>query len=64
MVQLCVVGSLNSPLVSCALHSANISSLLATYQNAFGKNKHYFLNTITVKCNQIGLESDFRLSSQ
>jgi len=53
--------SLNSPLMSYALHSANISLLLATYQNALGKNKHYFLNTVTVKCYQMLLESDFRL---
>jgi len=37
-------------------------SLIATYQNAFGKNKHYFLNPITVKCNQFVIESIFRLS--
>jgi len=30
--------SLNNPLMSYALHSVNISSLLTTYQNAFGKN--------------------------
>jgi hypothetical protein len=59
-----VVASLNSPLMSYALASANISSPLATYQNAFGKNKHYFLNTIIVKCNQMLLESVFRLFFQ
>jgi hypothetical protein len=51
--------------MSCALPSANISSLLATYdENAFGKNKHNFLNIITVKCNQMLLESVFRLFFQ
>jgi len=50
--------------MSCALPSANISSLLAIYENAFSKNKHYFLNTITVKCNQMLLESVFRLFFQ
>jgi len=38
--------------------------LITTYQNDFVKNKHYFLNTITVKCNQLLWESIFRLSFQ
>ena len=50
--------------MSCALHSANISSLLATYQSACGKNKHYFLNTIAVKCNQMLFETVFKLFFQ
>jgi len=50
--------------MSYALYSVNIPSLIATYQNTFGKNRHYFLNTITVKCNQLLLESIFRLSFQ
>jgi len=56
--------SLSSPLMSYALHSANISSLLVTYQNAFDKNEYYFLNTITLKYNQMLLESFFSLSFQ
>jgi len=50
--------------MSYALHSANISSLLVTYQNAFDKNEYYFLNTITLKYNQMLLESFFSLSFQ
>jgi len=50
--------------MSYALHNVNIPSLIATYQNACGKNRHYLLNTTTVKCNQLLLESIFRLSFQ
>ena len=53
--------SLKSPLMSYALHSATISSLLAIYKNVFGKNKSYFINTVTVKCILMLLESVFRL---
>jgi len=34
--------------------------MVATCQNAFGKNKVSLLNTLTVKCNHILVESIFR----
>jgi len=40
------------------------STLVATCQIVLGKNKHYLLKSVTVKCNQILVESVFRSSFQ